>query len=304
MAKLFIQANSTSHSEYVFIQNSTSTTGAGLTGLVFNSAGLTAYYAVERGAATAITLVTLASATAAYSSGGFVAVDGTNMPGLYRFDVPNALFSVAGTKNVVVMLKGATNMAPVLLEYQIVAFDPNDAVRLGITALPNANAGASGGLPTGNASGQVTVATNNDKTAYSLSGTQTFNVTGNITGNVTGSVGSIASGGITSGSFAAGAINAAAIATDAIGSDELAASATAEIADAILARKLDSTGNETTSSTANERTVRSALRYLRNKVGISGSTMTVSLEDDTTSAWTATLTTSPGVDPVTTIDPA
>jgi hypothetical protein len=169
VAKLFIQANSTSHSEYVFIQNSTSTTGAGLTGLVFNSAGLNAYYAVERGAATAITLVTLASATAAYASGGFVAVDGTNMPGLYRFDVPNALFSVAGTKNVVVMLKGATNMAPVVLEYQIVAFNPDDAVRLGLTALPNANAGALGGLPTGNASGQVAVATNNDKTGYSLS---------------------------------------------------------------------------------------------------------------------------------------
>lgn len=226
MAKLFIQANSTSHSEYVFIQNSTSTTGAGLTGLVFNSAGLNAYYAVERGAATAITLVTLASATAAYASGGFVAVDGTNMPGLYRFDVPNALFSVAGTKNVVVMLKGATNMAPVVLEYQIVAFNPDDAVRLGLTALPNANAGALGGLPTGNASGQVTVATNNDKTGYSLSqafpanfsslaitpttglvsvGTnndksnytlstsQTFSTTGSV-GSVTGSVNSVSTG--------------------------------------------------------------------------------------------------------------
>lgn len=53
-----------------------------------------------------------------------------------------------------------------------------------------------------------------------------------------------------------------------------------------------------------DRTVRGSLRYLRNKVGISGSTMTVSTEDDTTSAWTATLTTSPGVDPVTTLDPA
>jgi hypothetical protein len=53
-----------------------------------------------------------------------------------------------------------------------------------------------------------------------------------------------------------------------------------------------------------DRTVRGALRYLRNKVGISGSTMTVSTEDDTTSSWTATLTTSPGVDPVTTFDPA
>jgi len=37
----------------------------------------------------------------------------------------------------------------------------------------------------------VTVTTNNDKSGYSLSGTQTFNLTGNITGNVSGSVGSV-----------------------------------------------------------------------------------------------------------------
>jgi len=53
-----------------------------------------------------------------------------------------------------------------------------------------------------------------------------------------------------------------------------------------------------------DRTMRAALRYLRNKVAISGSTMTVSLEDDATAGWTAALTTSPGVDPVTTFDPA
>lgn len=375
MAKHLVQASNTSRSEYIFIQNSSSTTGAGLTGLVFNTASLTAYYVVERGAATAITLVTLASSTAAFASGGFIAVDGTNMPGLYRFDVPNALFSVASTDKVTVMLKGATNMAPVLLEYQIVAFNPDDTVRLGLTAIPNVAQGTTGAISTGDASGRVTVITNSDKTAYSLSGTQTFNVTGNITGNVTGSVGSVASGGITSASFAAGAIDASAIATDAITSAELSASAVQEIADGVLSRKLNMAGNIsdvsvtsvssatftgantyiagdavqfittaptsfalatkyyviatsltattfqlsatsggsaiTTVSTGaftvlpiDDRTVRSALRYVRNKVGISGSTMTVSIEDDATSAWTAALTTSPGVDPVTTLDPA
>lgn len=47
--------------------------------------------------------------------------------------------------------------------------DPNDGTRLGLTALPNAAAGANGGLPTGNSSGQVTVVTNNDKTGYTVS---------------------------------------------------------------------------------------------------------------------------------------
>lgn len=37
------------------------------------------------------------------------------------------------------------------------AADPTDSVRLGLTALPNAAAGANGGLPTGDASGRVTV---------------------------------------------------------------------------------------------------------------------------------------------------
>lgn len=332
MAKQLVQINNTSRTEYVFIQNSSVSTGAGLTGLVFNSAGLTADYCVERGARVNIPLVTQ-TATGAFSSGGFVAVDGTNMPGLYRFDIPNAVFATAGTDKAIVMLKGATNMAPVLLEYQIVAFNPDDAVRLGLTAIPNVAQGTTGSLPIGNAAGAVTVATNNDKTGYSLTqafptnfstlaitaggattvGTnndktgyslatsQTFSTTGSVgsvTGNVTGSVGSVATGGITTGSFAAGAINAAAIATDAIGSDELAATATAEIADAILARNLDSSGNEA-STTASGRTVRNALRILRNKVDASsGTQVDVYNEADTSVIWSQAITTSVSADPI------
>jgi len=77
----------------------------------------------------------------------------------------------------------------------------------------------------------------------------------------------------------------------------------AAIADYILLRKLDRTG-QGTGSTANERTVLSALRYLRNKVDISASTMTITTEDDTTTAWTATLSSTAGLNPVTGIDPA
>jgi hypothetical protein len=39
-----------------------------------------------------------------------------------------------------------------------------------------------------------TITTNNDKTGYSLSSTQTFDLTGNITGDLSGSVGSVATG--------------------------------------------------------------------------------------------------------------
>ncbi len=48
----------------------------------------------------------------------------------------------------------------------------------------------------------------------------------------------------------------------------------------------------------------SAIRYLRNKVAIVGSTMTVYAEDDATAAWTAAITTTAGTDPVTTVDPS
>jgi hypothetical protein len=58
-----------------------------------------------------------------------------------------------------------------------------------------------------------------------------------------------------------------------------------------------------TARLAGDRTVLSAIRYLRNKVAISGSTMTVYAEDDTAAAWTANLTTTSGVNPVTTSDP-
>jgi hypothetical protein len=340
MAKQLVQANNTSRTEYIFIQNSSVSTGAGLTGLVFNSAGLTADYCVERGARTNIVLATQ-TPTGAYSSGGFCAVDGTNMPGLYRFDVPNNVFNVAGTDKAVIMLKGATNMAPVVLEYQIVAFNPDDAVRLGLTAIPNVAQGTTGSLPTGNATGAVTVVTNNDKTGYSLtqafptnfstlaitaggattvgtnndktgyalSATQTFNVTGNITGNlsgsvgsvtgnVTGSVGSVATGGITTASFAAGAINAAAVATGAIDADALATDAVEEIADGILKRNLDSSGNEA-STTSSGRTVRNALRILRNKVDASsGTQVDVYNEADTSVIWSQAITTSVSADPI------
>lgn len=73
------------------------------------------------------------------------------------------------------------------------------------------------------------------------------------------------------------------------------------VADALLDRDM-STGADSGSTTV--RTVRNALRFLRNKWSISGTTMTVCKEDDTTTAWTSTLSTTAGANPVTTSDPA
>ncbi len=68
-------------------------------------------------------------------------------------------------------------------------------------------------------------------------------------------------------------------------------------ADALLGRNIAGGSNT-------GRVVKEALYFLRNKWSISGSTLTVFATDDTTPAWTSTLTTSSSVDPVTSSDPA
>ena len=112
--------------------------------------------------------------------------------------------------------------------------------------------------------------------------------------------GSIATGAITSAKFAAGAIDAAAIATGAVDADALATDAVNEIADGILDRNM-ATGTDSGSATV--RTVRQALRFLRNKWSISAGTLTVTKEDDTTASWTGAVTTAAG-NPVDSVDPA
>jgi hypothetical protein len=101
----------------IFIPDATSSTGVGLTGLVFNSAGLTCYYARAKTAAAQLTLATQ-TVTGAHADGGFKEIDATNLPGWYRLDLSDAIVA-AGADHVVVMLKGATNMVPVLIDLQI-----------------------------------------------------------------------------------------------------------------------------------------------------------------------------------------
>lgn len=123
--KLARKAGATSQIFQVFIRDSSSTTGAGLTGLVFNSASLTAYYHRDTDTtATAITLVTMTVGT--FTSSGFKEIDATNMPGWYQFCPPNAALA-AGAASCGFHLKGATNMAPLPIEVDL---DPQVDVHL------------------------------------------------------------------------------------------------------------------------------------------------------------------------------
>ena len=387
MAKLTVKAGSTSRIEHVFILDSTSTTGAGKTALT--NASVTAFYFRPGDTSTTSRSITLSAGTlGTWSSGGFIQVNATDMPGLYEIGIPNAIFA-AGANHAVVMIKG-TGIAPVLLEYDLVAYDPLDGVRLGLTALPNVASGSAGAIIT------------------SGTGTAQLNVT---SGNIAGSVASVATGGITSGSFATDSITSTALATTAVAEiadgvwdedysghttastfgklmdiirksifitegtvaasgapansatyfrtsltssstgvfegqviyftsgtcigqsssintftqtngvitllDELTTTPTSgdnfviinsshvlqphEIADGFLRRKLDSSGDG--NGTQEERTVLSALQVLRNASAISGSTLTVYKENDTTAAWTAAVASSAGMNPLTGIDP-
>jgi hypothetical protein len=156
MAKRSIKAGTTSQREYVFVNDSASTTGAGKTGIAYNAASIKAYYVRPGASATLITLATQ-TVTGAFSSGGWVEVDSTNMPGVYRFDVPDAVFA-AGAEKAIVMISGASGMAPVVMEYDLTAYDPYDTVRLGLTAIPNVASGSAGALITsGTGTAQLSV---------------------------------------------------------------------------------------------------------------------------------------------------
>jgi hypothetical protein len=135
MAKLSLKAGSTSKLVNLFAQDSSSTTGAGLTGLAFGTSGLTVYYLREgAGSSVAITLATMTLGT--WATGGFIVTDATNMPGVYQLGIPDAALA-SGAKSVIILLKGATNLAPVVLEIELTAVDNQDAVRGGMSALPN-----------------------------------------------------------------------------------------------------------------------------------------------------------------------
>lgn len=169
----------------IFIRDSSSTTGGGLTGLTNASSGLTAYYHRDTDTtATAIALVTMTAGT--FTSSGFKEIDATNMPGWYQLCPPNAALA-AGAKSCGVHLKGVTNMAPLPIEVQLLAVNVDDAVRMGMTALPNAAAEAAGGLFTrGTGAGQINQDANGriDANLKSILGTVLTETAGQIAAGV------------------------------------------------------------------------------------------------------------------------
>ena len=130
---------------------------AGLTGLAYNSGSLTWYYWREDTGNSGGVSVTLATATrGTFTSGGFKEIDATNLPGWYEIGIPDAVLA-SGAYWAIMELKGATNMAPVLIEIQLVTYDPTDG-NLGLTGLSGLTAPTAGALPTvGSGSNQISL---------------------------------------------------------------------------------------------------------------------------------------------------
>lgn len=142
-----------------------STTGAAKTGLSTASAGLIiSTVASTEASGTAysganIETITTCGTYAAPTGGKvrFKEVDATNHPGLYEIQAADARWAVSAARHVVVTVQ-ATGVLTTHKEVQLTSVDFGDAVRFGLSALPNAAAGANGGLPLAvDSSGRVDV---------------------------------------------------------------------------------------------------------------------------------------------------
>jgi len=135
MPKLSVAQGTVSKTQIVYIQDTTKIDGGGLAGLAFNSVGLSGFYARERSDDVQIGFVTQ-TPTGVWTSGGFCAIDNTNMPGFYRLDLPDAVFAT-GACCVSVNLLGASNMAQCPIEIELTRTDNQDPIRGGLTVLPS-----------------------------------------------------------------------------------------------------------------------------------------------------------------------
>lgn len=120
----------------VKILDSTSTAGAGKTGLSPSSSGLiistiasseatpTAYTQAATHIETISTLGTYAAPSA--SCCRFRQIDATNHPGLYEIQLADARFAIAGAKNLIISISGVTGMVPCDVHIMLTALDLQD----------------------------------------------------------------------------------------------------------------------------------------------------------------------------------
>jgi hypothetical protein len=143
-----ILKGATDVTRYVMLVDSA--TGAPETGLVITTLDLQ-YTRNQSTPAAKVDAVALAATNTAHTDNRAIEVDATSSPGLYRVDWPDAAFATGADK--VLLVVTCTGVAPAVELIDLVNFNSQDGVRLGLTALPPANADAAGGLPISDAGG-------------------------------------------------------------------------------------------------------------------------------------------------------
>jgi hypothetical protein len=139
-------------SKIYHVSVSSSVDGTPKTGLA--NTAISCYY-MRTGASAAVScavnsITTLGTFAGSATAAAWREVSAANMPGEYEVHLPNnALLTGAGDVTFLFKDAGANDFTPVRIQVQLVDYDPSDTVRLGLTALPNAAAGATSGLPIG-----------------------------------------------------------------------------------------------------------------------------------------------------------
>ena len=239
----------------------------GATGLTASTSGLSAYFNRTRTAAVQITpLVALTDMTDGWVSGGFKEVNASTMPGVYRLDIPNAALE-AGADDVTIVVRGASGTNGAVMTIKL----------------------SSGGLTGAQTASAVWSASPGPYVDATTMG-GILNETNGLANGIDSEVGDIPL-----------------LVWDEPLSSHTTAGTTGQrlnanvLADELLARDI---GSGSSAGAINERTVRSALRGLRNKTTVINSEMTVYKEDDASTAWSATVSSSDSSKTITGVDPS
>lgn len=184
MSKQTTTKGKTSRSLPVFIQDTTSTTGGGLSGVTSASSGLVLEYR-RQGQSSWTSVTPVAGKTlGTYLSGGIVA-DGS-LAGAYEVDFPDAAFaSASGVEWVACRIRGVANMLPALIEVQL---DTVDYQTDAFGALKPTTAGRTLDVSAGGEAGIDLANVGSPTTTLNLSGTtiSTSQQVASVTGNVGG----------------------------------------------------------------------------------------------------------------------
>ena len=124
-----------------------STSASAETAVDYDTSGLDLWYWRNGSAKVSLTEVGLSALTSSHVAGGIEPISN----GYYRLDLPSG---ACATGSDFVLIGGTvTGMHVIGNEHALVDYDPTDAVRLGLTSLPNAAADASGGMAISDAGG-------------------------------------------------------------------------------------------------------------------------------------------------------